>query len=64
MQPIALKAAIILLALGLQKPTQKSKTKDHKECLAKRLVLWKEGETSKLLREGRIIQKRLKLWEG
>ena len=59
MQPIALKAAIILLAVGLQKPRQKSKAKDHQECLAKRLVLWKEGEIDKLLREGRIIQKRL-----
>ena len=59
MQPIALKAAIVLLAVGLQKPSQKSKTKDHQECLAKRLVLWKEGETEKLLREGRMIQKLL-----
>ena len=46
---IARKAAIVLLAVGLQKPSQKSKTKDHQECLAKRLVLWKEGETDKLL---------------
>ena len=44
MQPIVLKAAIVLLAVGLQKPSQKSKAKDHQECLAKRLVLWKEGE--------------------
>ena len=56
---IARKAAIVLLAVGLQKPSQKSKTKDHQECLAKRLVLWKEGETDKLLREGRMIQKLL-----
>ena len=59
MQPIALKAAIVLLAVGLQKPSQKSKAKDHQECLAKTLVLWKEGETEKLLRQGRVIQKRL-----
>ena len=57
MQPIALNAAIVLLAVGLQKPSQKSKGKDHQECLAKRLVLWKEGEIYKLLREGRMIQK-------
>ena len=36
MQPIALKAAIVLLAVGLQKPSQKSKAEDHHECLAKR----------------------------
>ena len=29
-----LKAAIVLLAVGLQKPSQKSKAKDHQECLA------------------------------
>ena len=59
MQPIALKEAIVLLAVGLQKPSQKSKAKDHQECLAKRLVLCKEGEIDKLLCEGRMIQKRL-----
>ena len=59
MQPIALKEAIVLNAVGLQKPSQKSKAKDRQECLAKRLVLWKEGEIDKLLREGRMIQKRL-----
>ena len=59
MQPIALNAAIVLLAVGLQKPSQKSKAKDHQECLSRRLVLWKEGEVDKLLREERIIQKRL-----
>ena len=59
MQPIALNAAIVLLAVGLQKPSQKSKARDRQECLAKRLVLWKDGEIDKLLREGRMIQKRL-----
>ena len=47
MQPIALKAAIVLLAVGLQKRSQKSKDKDHQEYLAKRLVLWKEGQIDK-----------------
>ena len=35
MQPIALKAATAFLAVGLHKPSQKSKAKDHQECLAK-----------------------------
>ena len=59
MQPIALKAAIVLLAVALQKPSQKLKAKDHQECLAKRVVRCKEGEIDKLLCEGRMIQKRL-----
>ena len=37
----------------------KSKSKDHQECLIKRLALWKEGEIESLLREGRSIQKRI-----
>ena len=43
-QHIALKAAIVLLAAGLQKPHQKSKAKEHQEYLAKRLALWKGYE--------------------
>ena len=59
-QHIALKAVFVLLALGLQKPGQKSKAKDmHKECLKKRLALWKDGKINKLLHEGRMIQTRI-----
>ena len=49
MQHTALKTAFVLLAVGLQKPGKKSKTKDHQECLARRLVLWEEGEIDTLL---------------
>ena len=49
----------LLLALGLQKPSQKSKAKGHQECLVKRPALWKDGKIEELLREGRTIQKRL-----
>ena len=56
----SLKAAIVLLATALQKLSMKSKTKDHQECLTKRLALWKEGEIESLLREGRSIQKRIR----
>ena len=59
MQHLALKAAIVLLAVGLQKPSQKSKAKDHQECLEKRLKLWKNGEIECLLREGRMFQRRI-----
>ena len=56
---IALKVAIVLLALCLQKPGHKSKSKDHQDCLAKHLVLWKKGEVDTLLRKGRMIQRGL-----
>ena len=58
-QHIALKAAFTLLAVGLQKPSHNSKAKDHQDVLSKRLVLWRDGEIGKLLREGRIIQGRI-----
>lgn len=58
-QHVSLKAAFVLLAVGLQKPGPKSKAKDHADALSKRLVLWKEGEIHNLLREGRIIQGRI-----
>jgi len=47
------------MAGGLQKPYKKSKAKDNQECLAKRLALWKEGEIDTLVREGKMIQRRL-----
>ena len=59
LQHIALKAAIVLLAVGLQKPSQKSKAKDHQECLGKRLDQWNGGENGSLLRKGLTIQRRL-----
>ena len=59
MEFIALKVAIVLLALCLQKPGPKWKSKDHQDCLAKRLVLWKKGKDDTILREGRMIQRRL-----
>ena len=58
-QHVSIKAAFVLLAVGLQKPHKKSKAKDHQECLANRLRLWKEGEIDQLLLEGRMIQHRL-----
>ena len=57
---IALKVAIVLLALRIQKPGAKSKLKDHQDCLAKCPVLWKKSEVHTILREGRMIQRRLR----
>lgn len=55
-QHISLKAVFVHLAVPLQKPSPKSKTKDHQDFLSKRLAFWKEGEISKLLHEGRMLQ--------
>lgn len=58
-QHIALKAAFVLIAVCLQKPSQKSKTKDPKECLTRRVALRKNGDIDQLIREGRTIQQRI-----
>ena len=56
---VSLKTFMILPALLLQKPSAKSKAKQHSECLSRRLALWKNGEVIELLKESRLIQKRL-----
>ena len=59
LQPIALKMAMITFPLLLQKPSRKSKAKDHTNYLTKRLEWWKAGNISAIIHEGREIQKRL-----
>ena len=59
MESIALRAAIVLPILLLQKPHRKSKAKEHTECLERRLRIWKEGNLNDLVLEGRTIQSRL-----
>ena len=56
MESIALRAAIVLPILLLQKPHRKSKAKEHAECLERRLRIWKEGNLNDLVLEGRTIQ--------
>ena len=58
-QSIALKAYMILPSLLLQKPSKKSKAKEHSLKLSQRLILWREGNIMTLLREGKAIQKHL-----
>ena len=60
MESIAITMVMIMPALLLQKPSKKSKTKDHVAYLNKRLSWWKDGELNLLIREGEVIQKRLK----
>ena len=59
MESIALRAAIVLPILLLQKPHRKSKAKEHTACLERRLRIWKEGNLNDLALEGRTIQGRL-----
>jgi hypothetical protein len=58
-ESIALKACTVMPILLLQKPFHSSKQKDHSACLARRLPIWKKGDTDNLLAEGRSLQSRL-----
>ena len=59
MESIAMKAIIVLPILLLQKPSAKSKAKEHNACLERRLNTWLGGDLSDLLLEGRTIQRRI-----
>ena len=54
-----MKAITLIQVLLLQKPSKRSKTKDHICHLKRRLDLWYKGDLRKLLEEGRCIQNRL-----
>ena len=56
---IGLRAFMILPSLLLQKPSSRSKAKEHAACLARRLTLWRNDEISALMKECRHIQKKL-----
>ena len=56
MESVAMKAAIVLPTLLLQKPSFKSKVKEHSVCLDRRLNTWLNGDLNDLLLEGRTIQ--------
>ena len=59
MERIAIKDAMTMPSLLLQKPDITSKAKDHVKCLERRLHQWFSGDIAGLLSEGRIIQNRL-----
>ena len=54
------KAIMVMPSLLLQKPSQKSKSKDHLRALEWRLELWESGEVMELLNESDTIQKNMK----
>ena len=47
-------------SLLLQKPSQKSKSKDHLRALEQRLESWESAEVMELLKESHTIQKNMK----
>ena len=59
LETVALKAAMVLPPLLLQRPHRRSTSHDHKRCLERRLQLWKDGNLLQLLQEGRTVQRRL-----
>ena len=59
MESIAMKAAVVLPILMLQKPSSKSKVKEHSTCLERRMKCWLDGDLKDLLSEGRTIQRRI-----
>ena len=48
---------MILPTILLQKPSARSKAKDHSLALSRRIEMWKKGELNELMREVRHIQK-------
>jgi hypothetical protein len=59
LESIAIKAYRVLLCTVLQKPSPKSKPRDHLKYLEKRIKWWKEGELELLFRECKAIQAEL-----
>eukprot|EP00794_Sanderia_malayensis_P020911 gene20911-22964_t len=56
---VAIKAFMILPSLVLQKPSSRSKTKENSEALKRRLELWKHGDIQLLLKEAKLIQRKI-----
>ena len=56
LKDIALKAIMVMPSLLLQKPYQKSKSKDNLSALERRMELWEWGELMELLKEAKTIQ--------
>jgi len=51
LETVALKAATVLPILLLQKPSKRSRTKDHIRCLERRLASWQNGNLEELVRK-------------
>ena len=58
-EAIAIKAAMLMCALLLQKPHSRTSGRDLASCLQRRLPLWNQSDIDALLNEGHTIQHRL-----
>ena len=58
-QGIALKVAMILPNLLLQKPSATSKSREHIQSLEQRIGMWNNGKIQELWTDGLVIQKKL-----
>ena len=58
LEKIVMKAAMVFPSLMLMKPSKKSKTKEERSCLRRRLDLWEKGEIRKLSDEADALQRR------
>ena len=56
---VAMKVVMVLPSLLLQKPSAKSKAKEHSKRLEERLKWWEEGKIEKIREEAEVIQKKL-----
>ena len=59
LKSISLKAIHVMPALLLEKPSRKSKAREHFIALERQLKLWDEGDINELLDESKEIQERL-----
>ena len=59
LEGVAIKAAMVLPALVLQKPSKTSKSKDHSSCIERRMNEWRAGQFQTLYKEAKSIQARL-----
>ena len=59
LESMAMKAAMTMPALLLQKPSSRSKAKEHATHLERHLKLWSEGKLDDLIHEGHTIQHQL-----
>ena len=57
---IALKAAMVMPSVLLQKPNQKSTSKENADHLKRRLEWWDAGDFEKIMDEARTVQQRMK----
>ncbi len=57
-ESVALKAAMVLPILTLQRPYRNSKAKTHSQHLERRLTSWLNGDIQHLLKKGQTIQAR------